>query len=128
MIAISEFQWKNRQILIVDDDDSSSFLLGEILKKTGAELYYADTGNGAVNHIREHPLTDLVLMDIKLPDKDGLTATREIKEINSNIHVITQSAYLNFASETGKKDGADAFVPKPINPKVLLSKIEKLLE
>jgi len=128
MTVSEEYHWKNRQILIVDDDDSSSFLLGEILKRTGAELSYVDTGNAAVDFIKDHPLTDLVLMDIQLPDKDGLTATREIKEINGKIHVITQSAYLNFASETGKKGGADAFVSKPINPKILLSKIGNLLD
>lgn len=122
MGTATQYHWENRKILIVEDDDSSSFLLGEILKRTGAELSYAFTGNEAVEFIRSNPKTDLVLMDIQLPDKDGLTATREIKAINNHISVITQSAYLNLLN-IDTRDGADDFLSKPINPQLLLSKI-----
>lgn len=123
-----KYYWQNKEILIVEDDDSSSFLLGEILKNTGALLNYAFTGTEAVDFIKEHPMTDLVLMDIQLPDKDGLTATREIKQINNNIYVITQSAYLQLANiDRSQYDEADDFLPKPINPKLLLSKIDGFL-
>ena len=125
-VVVSEtYNWESRHILIVEDDDSSSFLLGEILKRTGAELSYAFNGIDAINYIRKNPTTDLVLMDIQLPDKDGLTATREIKAINKNIPVITQSSYINLAlQDNDDPNGADDFLPKPINPRVLLSKIK----
>ena len=125
MVKDEKFYWKDRQILIVEDDDSSSFLLGEILKRTGASLSYAGTGDEAVEYIRENPKTDLVLMDIQLPDKDGITATREIKQINQSIYVITQSAYLHLTNVNRRGAGyADDFLSKPINPKLLLSKID----
>lgn len=128
MISDVTYNWKNKEILIVEDDDSSSFLLGEILKRTGVILSYAFTGTEAVEYIKEHPKTDLVLMDIQLPDKDGITATREIKQINKNIFVITQSAYLQLAKiDRSQNEEADDFLPKPINPKLLLSKIDAFL-
>ena len=111
---------------MVEDDESSSFLLGEILKKTKAKIDFSTTGVSAVEYIRDNPQTDLVLMDIQLPDIDGLTATKEIKQINKKVMVITQSAYLQYAPfATSGELAADDFVPKPINPKVLLAKIEK---
>lgn len=128
MVEAVKYQWRNKHILIVEDDDSSSFLLGEILKRTGADLNYAATGEEAVDFIRAHPETDLVLMDIQLPDKDGITATREIKQINKQVYVITQSAYLSHIN-TGiaKSEDADDYITKPINPKLLLSKLDAIL-
>lgn len=127
MAISSRYHWGNRRILIVEDDDSSSFLLGEILKRTGAFLSYAFTGNEAVEYIRAHPATDLVLMDIHLPGKDGITAAREIKSINKEIKVITQSAYLDPTNEAISLSSADDYLEKPINPMLLLSKIENYL-
>jgi len=128
MVISEKYHWKDKQILIVEDDDSSSFLLGEILKKTGVILSFAFSGIEAVDFIRKHPTTDLVLMDIQLPDKDGLTATREIKQINQNIFVITQSAYLYLANiDSRDSKDADDYLSKPINPKLLLSKIDTFL-
>jgi CheY-like chemotaxis protein len=123
-----KYTWNNKNILIVEDDDSSSFLLGEILRKTGASLSYAFSGNEAVTYIKEHPATDLVLMDVQLPDKDGLTATKEIKEINKKIVVITQSAYLNLVRSREESDNhSDDFLSKPINPRLLLTKMKTFL-
>ena len=118
--------WNDKRILIVEDDDSSSFLLGEILKPTGAHLSYAFNGREAVDYIRAHPTTDLVLMDIQLPEKDGLTATKEIKAINKRICIIAQSAYTHFVNpEYAGKAGADDYMEKPIIASELLSKIEE---
>jgi len=75
------YRWQNKNILVVEDDESSIYLLGEILKETGARIDFTTDGEEAVKYVRNHPDTDLILMDIHLPEKDGFTATREIKSI-----------------------------------------------
>jgi len=120
--------WNKRKILVVEDDESSSYLINEILKNTGAELHYTIDGEEAIDFIREHPETDLVLMDVNLPVMDGFTATREIKQLNKQMVVIAQTAYA-FAHdrEKAKEAGCDDFLTKPLNPYLLLAKIDKYL-
>jgi len=128
MKEFSAYEWRSRNILIVEDDESSAFLLGEILKDTGAHIEYTRDGNEAVDYIRHHPETDLILMDVHLPSKDGFSATREIKEISRDVVVIAQTAY---AFSTDRVDaiqaGCDEFLTKPLNPYLLLDKINSFL-
>ncbi len=122
------YQWKNKHILIVEDDESSAVLLREILKRTGADLSFSETGEDAVDHVKNHPEIDLVLMDIHLPNKDGVTATGEIREIKKEIIVIAQSAYLLSAEQQqASLTKFDDFITKPLNQFLLLSKIDKYL-
>ena len=88
-----QYKWSEKKILVVEDDESSAMLLKEILKGTGARVKYTTLGGEAVEYMRKNPHTDLILMDIQLPDKDGLTATREIKSFAGDVVVIAQTAY-----------------------------------
>ena len=122
------YHWNNKNILVVEDDESSTYLLNEILKETGATIKYITDGQEAVEFIRQHPETDLILMDIHLPEKDGFTATREIKAIASNVVVIAQTAYAFSVDHLeAEKAGCDAFFTKPLNPNLLLDKINSFL-
>ena len=122
------YDWKRRKILVVEDDESSSFLINEILKHTGVDIAYTADGNEAVDYIKSNPNTDLILMDIHLPVKDGFTATREIKKLRKKIVVIAQTAYA-FTSDRDKARaaGCDDFITKPLNPYLLLSKLNTYL-
>ena len=122
------YDWKSRKILVVEDDESSSFLISEILKHTGVNVAYTTDGNDAVDYVKANPNTDLILMDIHLPVKDGFTATREIKKIKDKIVVIAQTAYA-FSSDRDKARaaGCDDFITKPLNPYLLLSKLNNYL-
>ncbi len=128
MEDLPNYRWNRKNILVVEDDESSAFLLGEILKETGAKVEYITDGDEAVKYMRLHPETDLILMDIHLPQKDGFTATREIKAFSENVIVIAQTAYAfsvdHFEAE---KAGCDAFFTKPLNPTVLLDKMNAFL-
>jgi CheY-like chemotaxis protein len=128
MEGFPAYHWYKKHILVVEDDESSAYLLGQILKGTGASVFYITDGCEAVNYIREHPETDLILMDIHLPEKDGFTATREIKAISSRIVVIAQTAYA-FSVEVreAERAGCDALLTKPLNPAVLLEKLNGFL-
>ncbi len=129
MVEKNSYSWKNKHILIVEDDESSTVLLREILKRTGAHLAFSETGEEAVDHIKQHPETDLVLMDIHLPKKDGVTATNEIRELrDKKIIVIAQSAYLLTAEQQqASLTRFDDFITKPLNQYLLLAKIDKYL-
>ncbi len=122
------YRWQNKNILVVEDDESSIYLLGEILKETGARIDFTTDGEEAVKYVRNHPDTDLILMDIHLPEKDGFTATREIKAFDSNVVVIAQTAYaFSVDHHEAEKAGCDAFFTKPLNPNLLLDKMNGFL-
>lgn len=123
-----EYKWNTKNILVVEDDESSAFLLGEILKGTGARIDYTTDGEGAIEYIRQHPDTDLILMDVHLPQKDGFTATREIKSFASNVVVIAQTAYaLSSNNQEAMEAGCDGFMTKPLRPALLLDKMDGFL-
>ena len=122
------YKWKSKNILVVEDDESSAYLLGTFLKETGASISFTTDGNEAVDYVRQHPETDLVLMDIQLPVKDGFTATREIKSFAQDVVVIAQTAYA-FSTDhlEAKRAGCDAYLTKPLNMSLLLDKMDGYL-
>lgn len=122
------YRWDSKNILVVEDDESSAFLLGTFLKETGASISFTTDGNEAVDFVREHPETDLILMDILLPDKDGFTATREIKSFARDVVVIAQTAYaFSMDHHEARRAGCDAYLTKPLNMSLLLDKIDGYL-
>jgi len=122
------YRWDSKNILVVEDDESSAFLLGTFLKETGASISFTTDGNEAVDFVREHPETDLILMDILLPDKDGFTATREIKSFARDVVVIAQTAYaFSMDHYEALRAGCDAYLTKPLNMSLLLDKIDGYL-
>ncbi len=124
----SHYHWNKKQILVVEDDESSAFLLGEILKETGATVNYRSDGEAAVAYMRRHPETDLILMDVLLPEMDGFTATREIKTFARNVKVIAQTAYaFSVDHQQARQAGCDAFLTKPLVATVLLDKMDSFL-
>jgi CheY-like chemotaxis protein len=124
----STYHWDSKSILVVEDDESSAYLLGEILRGTGASIDFSTDGKEAVEYIRQNPETDLILMDIHLPEKDGFTATREIKALTKNIVVIAQTAYAFSVDEhEAIKAGCDGFLTKPLSAAVLLNKLDSFL-
>ncbi len=122
------YKWKSKNILVVEDDETSAFLLGTFLKDTGAHISFTTGGNEAVDFVRQHPETDLILMDIHLPEKDGFTATREIKSFARDVVVIAQTAYaFSMDHQEAKRAGCDAYLTKPLNMSLLLDKIDGYL-
>lgn len=123
-----KYSWNSKNILVVEDDETSAFLLDTFLKETGASISYTTDGNQAVEFVRQHPETDLILMDVMLPDKDGFTATREIKSFDSSVVIIAQTAYaFSMDYHEALQAGCDAYLTKPLNMSLLLDKINSYL-
>jgi CheY-like chemotaxis protein len=106
--------WKDKTVMIVEDDENSTELLSEILEETDVTLLYAQDGNTAVDLCKKRNV-DVVLMDIQLPGMSGYSAFIEIKKVNKAIIVIAQTAY----AMAGDRDkyltlGFDNYIAKPI--------------
>ncbi len=121
-------QLNNKKILIVEDVVSSIMYYKSAFKYTGAELLIATTGKQAVDIINEIPNIDIILMDIVMPEMDGLVATKKIKEINPNTAVIIQTAYVQKHTEYQCYEaGCDAFLEKPVSLTKLLNLVDELV-
>ncbi len=111
-------------VLIVEDDDYNAAYLFEVLSKTKAKIYHVTNGQEAIELIKKNNTFDIVLMDIKLPDIDGYTVTKEIKQIRPELKVIAQTAY---ASDNDKQRTYDSgcidFISKPIDKGLLMKKM-----
>lgn len=117
---------KRLKILIAEDDITSDLLLTSIFKRFDCEIVHTQTGKEAVEAFAASPDFDLILMDLKMPEMDGYTATKLIKEINANVVVIAQTAYaLEGDREKAIANGCDEYITKPIEQEKLLELIKK---
>ena len=114
--------------MVVEDDYVCSQLIKELLTDTQAEILHALTAAKAIEIVSKNPKIDLVLMDIQLPDTNGLQAANTIKSINRNIPIIIQTAYA-FESymKKSKELGCDSYLVKPIDPQKLFEAVKKYL-
>ncbi|MEZ5198544.1 MAG: ATP-binding protein [Bacteroidales bacterium] len=121
-------KWRNKTILIVEDNNASYFLLKNYLLETEADLILAKDGEKAVQLCKDNNDIDLVLMDIQLPIMNGYEATEQIKEIRKGLPIIAQTAHaLPEDSIKSKNAGCDEHLSKPFSKEELLSTIGKYL-
>lgn len=124
-----DYDWLGKKILIVEDNDINYFLLQNILKPTQAQLIWAKGGIMAVEICKSAKDIDIVLMDIMIPNFDGIEATIKIKELRPDLPVIIQTAYPSKENkERSEKAGCSEFFEKPINHKELLTAISNYIE
>lgn len=115
-------------ILIVDDDEVMQETLSDVLKKRGYEVYSVHSGNGALSVIKKNVI-DLILLDMRLPDIDGLEVLKKIKEFDTEILVIMMTAYSDVQTAvSAMKSGAYDYINKPFELEELKLLIEKGLE
>ena len=118
-----------KRILVVEDNETNMYLIKFILEKSGYEVIGAREGAVGVElAIKEKP--DLIIMDIQLPDIDGLEATKRIRvsKADSNIPIIALTSF----AMTGDKEralaaGCTGYIEKPISPETFIAQIEKYL-
>ncbi|MEA2107214.1 MAG: response regulator [Bacteroidota bacterium] len=117
-------KWDNIKILVVEDNTDNLEFLRTLLEKNGAIVLSARTGEEAVEIIKQDETIQIVLMDIQLPQMNGLETTQIIKAINPDIPVIAQTAYALYDDcDICLKNGCDDYVPKPLKKDVLFEKI-----
>ncbi len=118
-----------KKILVVEDNETNMYLIKFILEKSGYEVIEAREGAVGVElAIKEKP--DLILMDIQLPDINGLEATKRIRAsgADSEIPIIALTSFAMAGDkEKALAAGCTGYVEKPINPDTFIAEIEKYL-
>jgi signal transduction histidine kinase/ActR/RegA family two-component response regulator len=113
---VDKLDWQNKHILVAEDDIVNFMLLNEILKKTNAKIYWAKNGLEAISIAKAEEKLDLVLMDIKMPEIDGLEAARYISDIRPGLPIIAQTALaMNGDKAKCLNAGCCAYVVKPVD-------------
>ena len=116
------------RILVVDDEETLRTSLGERLKMRGLETTAVGTAREALDEIKK-ALYDVILLDIKMPEMNGIEALAEIKKVNPFLEVIILSGHasVDVAVEITKLGGYD-YLLKPCPLDDLLGKIEEAYE
>lgn len=115
------------KILIVDDAAFMRMRCGRMLAENGYQVVEAENGRDAVAKYAEHR-PDAVLMDITMPELDGLGALREIKRIDPQARVAMVTALgQQQVVMSALKEGARDFVVKPFQTERVLAAVQKLL-
>ena len=111
-------------ILIVEDDEPSAFLLSTVLNRFAKKIEVVNSGLKAVETCRNDSTIDLVLMDIQLPQMNGYEATIKIREFNKEVIIIGQTAF-GFSDDRIKaiKSGCNNYISKPVVKDQLLDMI-----
>ncbi|HEX8269989.1 MAG TPA: response regulator transcription factor [Flavobacterium sp.] len=120
---------KEIRILLVDDEPDILEIVGYNLSQEGYQISTASNGKEAVAKAKKE-IPHLIIMDVMMPEMDGMEATEAIRKIPELNHVII--AFLTARSEdysqvAGFDAGADDYITKPIKPKLLVSKVKALL-
>jgi len=115
-------------ILVAEDEDVGFLLIESFLSNENYKLMRAKNGREAVEMVRKNNDISLVLMDLKMPEMDGLEATEKIREFNTDISIIAQTAYaLEGDKAKALNAGCNGYISKPIHRQELIAGIEKLL-
>jgi CheY-like chemotaxis protein len=117
------------RILIIDDEKDIRNLLRELFQSRGYEVFEAENGEAGLR-VYQSTSIDLVMTDILMPEKEGLSTIMDLKKKNPELKIIAMSGgalksghYLNFA----KKFGADKVLEKPFNLRTVLDAVNDLL-
>ncbi|MEC4894265.1 MAG: HAMP domain-containing sensor histidine kinase [Oscillatoria sp. PMC 1051.18] len=116
------------KILVVDDSPDNLFLVQSILEEEGYKIDLAEEGRSALAKIEESP-PDLVLLDVMMPEMDGLEVTKRIRE-NPHlpfIPILLITAFDQPSVVKGLDSGADDFIRKPVEVDELLARVRSLL-
>ncbi len=120
------------RVLVVDDSEINQEIAMHMLLREGARVYLAGNGREALAVLRDDPgAIDLVLMDVQMPELDGLQATRALREDAALRHLPVIALTAGALSEERRRAmdaGMDRFLTKPLDPEQLLAAVVELLD
>jgi|WetSurMetagenome_2_1015567.scaffolds.fasta_scaffold657378_1 CheY-like chemotaxis protein len=125
-----DYSWKNYTVLVAEDDPLNYRYIELLLsRRTGINLIWAKDGRQAANACQQNSGIDIVLLDLQLPEIDGLKTLELIKKYNPYLPVIIQTANSwNNEEDTCYQAGSDGFFNKPLNIDNLLLRMEQCLK
>lgn len=113
MSNVNERPLQGLSILCADDEPVSLEILAEILHAAGATVRIASNGKRALDLLHTHTI-DCILMDIMMPEMDGLTAIRAIREMGSKVLIVAVTGAAKMEATEILEAGADAYMSKPV--------------
>ena len=121
--------WTSRKCLLVDDNKDVLLYLNRILFDTGITVMTARSGAEAIEAIRSNKGIDVILLDMQMPEMNGIEATKEIRKIRKDIPIIAQTAFI-FEDDKDiiLEAGCDACLIKPIRKEHLLTVMRSFLK
>jgi two-component system chemotaxis sensor kinase CheA len=129
-ISVSYESFREKNILVCDDDMRNVFVISRILEEKGVKIVVAKNGQECLDKLSAHPDISLLLIDVMMPGMDGLTVIREIRKDEQGKHlpviVITARA-MKGDREMCITAGADDYLPKPVSPEKLIITMARLL-
>ncbi len=124
------FDYRRYKILLVDDEPDIIEFIQYNLNKEGYQVFSATNGRDAIAMAEKH-LPDLILLDVMMPEMDGIEVCEEIRNIpelqDLTIAFLTARKE-DYSQIAGFEAGGDDYITKPIKPKVLMSRIKALLK
>jgi two-component system response regulator (stage 0 sporulation protein F) len=115
-----------KKILVADDEMAIRLLYSEELKEEGYEVYLASNGREALEIVDRIPL-DLVILDIKMPELDGIEALRQIKERQPDLPVLLSTAYGEYRQDFATW-ASDEYLVKSSDLEDLKSMVKRYLK
>ena len=126
---VSGINWSSRKCLIVDDNKDVLIYLNRILLDTGIKMINARSGFEAIEHIKSTHDIDVVLLDMQMPEMNGIETAAEIRKIRNNLPIIAQTAFIfNDDKDIILEAGCDACLIKPIRKEHLLTVMSSFLK
>ena len=120
---------KDIKILLVDDEPDILEIIGYNLSQEGYQIITAKNGKEAITKAKKE-LPQLIIMDVMMPEMDGMEACeaiRKIPELSHTIITFLTARSEDYSQVAGFDAGADDYIAKPIKPKLLVSKVKALL-
>jgi CheY-like chemotaxis protein len=124
-----EQSWKDKKIIIADDSEINYILLKKNLESSGATIIWARDGRQLIDMVEAQKDIDLIMLDISMPNIDGLTATKILRNAGFKMPIIAQSSFIS-AHEIDLviEAGCNTYLPKPFQKLELFAKIDALFQ
>lgn len=126
-VVNAEQHFVGKKLLLADDDMRNIFALSAVLEDAGFSIEIATNGKEAINKLEDNPEIELILMDVMMPEMDGIEATRRIRQVPgwTNIPIIAVTAKaMQGDREQCLEAGANDYISKPVDVDKLLSLIK----
>lgn len=119
-----------KKILLIDDEQDILEILSYNLEKAGYEVHTAQNGNEGIEKAKAI-IPDMILLDVMMPEKDGIETCQDLRklpELSKTLIIFLSARSEEFSQLAGFQAGANDYIVKIIKPKILISKVNALLE
>lgn len=118
----------SRKIIVADDEPALRELVADYFEAEGYDVLQADDGDVAISLLEKNTDTDAIIMDVMMPELDGWSASKKIREFSSVPILMLTARSQEFDQLMGFESGADDYVTKPFSLAVLEKRIDALIK